>query len=283
MRCREDDRSNFFLWEKDGTQSAEMADVVIGLAGDLDVERRVARHIVGLAGAVGLPRRLALQADTAAACHAFHDFRCAGVEGERGRQDDADRFLRAVGELDAVADALAVEVDAGLGGDGDAVDLVLRQLGVEGLGGLGRGFRTGGRPYPKGSLLATIQSPCQNSCDGKRFIGETFSVFSILNNDIAILAKPTVGAHQKVVSFFFKTGRNNYYQITIFPASTITRSNTPIIQEHALVDMAPALRRCFCTLIALFLHPTCLLSAVKLHPFCTHPDDLRSSCSIRTF
>jgi hypothetical protein len=36
------------------------------------------------------------------------------------------------------------------------------------------------------------------------FIGETFSVFSILNHVIAILAKPTVGTHQKVISFFFK-------------------------------------------------------------------------------
>src|SRR5690606_23710974 len=55
--------------------------------------------------------------------HAFHDLGRAGVEGERGGEDDADRLRRAVGELDAVADALAVEVNVGLGGDGDAVDL----------------------------------------------------------------------------------------------------------------------------------------------------------------
>jgi len=61
-------------------------------------------------------------------------------------------------------------------------------------------------------------------------------------NSIAILAKPTVGTHQKVTFFFFQTATMiiSTYFYMMFPSSTITRSNTPIIQEHALVDMAPA-------------------------------------------
>src|SRR5690606_26441989 len=88
-----------------------------------DVEAGIAGHVEGFAGGVGLPFSLALHAHAAASGHAFHDLGRAGVEGERGREDDADGLLRAIVELDSVADALAVEVDVGLGGDGDAVDL----------------------------------------------------------------------------------------------------------------------------------------------------------------
>src|SRR5690606_10494725 len=102
--------------------SAEVADVVIRLvAGDL--EGRIARNIEGLAGAVVLPLALALQLDAAGAGHAFHDFRRAGVEGQGGRQDHADALLYAVGELDAVADALAVEIDIGLLDHADVIEL----------------------------------------------------------------------------------------------------------------------------------------------------------------
>src|SRR5690606_18025354 len=115
------------MMSKDGMaplpRSAEVADVMVGLARHFDVEAGIARHVEGFAGGVGLPVSLTLEAHAAAAGDAFHDFGRAGVESERGRQDDADGFLGAIGELDAVADALAVEVDVGLGGDGDAVDL----------------------------------------------------------------------------------------------------------------------------------------------------------------
>ena len=62
--------------------------------------------------------------------------------------------------------------------------------------------------------------------------GKTFSFFSILNHVIA--------THQKVISFFFQTATMIILTFMMIPSSTITRSNTPIIQEHALVDMAPA-------------------------------------------
>ena len=61
--------------------------------------------------------------------HAFHDLRCAGVEGQRCRQDHADRFFGAVCTGDTVADALAIKVNVGLGCDADVVDF---------LGGHGR-------------------------------------------------------------------------------------------------------------------------------------------------
>src|SRR5512142_767259 len=100
-----------------------MADVVVRLAGHFDVEAGIARHLERLPGAVGFPLALARQLDAAGACHGFHDFRRAGVEGERGRQDHADRFLAAVGELHGVRNALAVEIDVGLLVDCDMVEL----------------------------------------------------------------------------------------------------------------------------------------------------------------
>ena len=58
-----------------------------------------------------------------AASRAFHDFRCAGVEGEGGRQHHADRFFRAIRQRDAVAHTFAVKVNAGGGGNGDVVEM----------------------------------------------------------------------------------------------------------------------------------------------------------------
>ena len=65
------------------------------------------------------PRVAASQFVLTATCYAFHDLGCASVEGEGAWQNHADRFFSAVGVADAVADALAVKVDVGLGGDGD--------------------------------------------------------------------------------------------------------------------------------------------------------------------
>src|SRR5512139_1354057 len=100
-----------------------MADVVVGLAGHFDVEAGIARHLERLPGAVGLPLVFAGQFDAARARHRLHDLGCAGVEGERGRQDHADRFLGAVGQRNAVRNALAVEVDVGLGNNRYIVEL----------------------------------------------------------------------------------------------------------------------------------------------------------------
>ena len=54
---------------------------------------------------------------------AFHDLRCAGVEGEGGRQHHADRFFNSIRQGDAVAHAFAVKVNAGGGGNGDVVEM----------------------------------------------------------------------------------------------------------------------------------------------------------------
>src|SRR5512139_1896989 len=100
-----------------------MADVVVRLARHLDVEAGIARHLERLAGTVGLPLGLAGELDAARARHRLHDLGRAGVEGERGRQDHADRFLGAVGQRDAVRHALAVEIDVGLGNHRYIVEL----------------------------------------------------------------------------------------------------------------------------------------------------------------
>ena len=100
--------------------SAEMADVAVGLARDADLERGITGHAELVAGAGADPFGAAREQVLAAARRAFHDLGRAGVEGEGGRQDHADRFLAAVGERQAVADALAVEIHVGLRGDGRA-------------------------------------------------------------------------------------------------------------------------------------------------------------------
>src|SRR5512142_3292148 len=93
---------------------AEVADVVVRLAGHLDVEAGVAGNGKGLAGLAGLPV-FALDLVAAGSGHSLHDLGDAGVEGERGGQDDADRLLGTVGELNGVGNTLAVEIDVGLG------------------------------------------------------------------------------------------------------------------------------------------------------------------------
>src|SRR5574343_2102985 len=106
-------------------QSAEVADVVIRFVAS-DFEAGIARHVEGLAFAVGFPLALALELDATGAADAFHDFRRAGVEGQAGRQDHADRLLGAVGQHHGVADTLAIKVNIGILDHGHVV--VLRHL-----------------------------------------------------------------------------------------------------------------------------------------------------------
>ena len=101
--------------------SAEVADVVVSLA-DADVKAGVGGDGKLLAGVAGLPSFVASKSVLTGAGHAFHDFRCAGVEGERGRQHHTHGFLCAVCQRDAVADALAIEVHVGLGVDAGVVN-----------------------------------------------------------------------------------------------------------------------------------------------------------------
>ena len=91
-----------------------MADVVIGLAvGNRNLEAGIARHVERLAIAVCLPLAFTLELDAAGAANTFHDFRRAGIEGQAGRQDHANRLLGAVGQHNGVADALAVKINIG--------------------------------------------------------------------------------------------------------------------------------------------------------------------------
>ena len=87
-----------------------MANVVIRLVTG-DFKRRVTRHIKRLAGAVGFPFSFTLQTHAAATTHAFHDFWCARIEGQRRRQNDTDCFFGAIGKLHGVANALTIKVD----------------------------------------------------------------------------------------------------------------------------------------------------------------------------
>src|SRR5687767_3349266 len=88
-------------------RSAEMADVVISLR-DPDIETGVRRHAEFFARSALAPFVAAGEFVFAAAPDAFHDFRGAGLEGERGGQHHADGFLAAVGQGKAMAHALAV-------------------------------------------------------------------------------------------------------------------------------------------------------------------------------
>jgi hypothetical protein len=99
-----------------------VADVVEGFS-DADVEARLTRHAEPLSRLHTDPTLGAGQLVLAAAGHALHHFRRFGAEGERGRQNHPDRFSGAVGHGEAVADAFAVEIDAGLRCDGHAVKL----------------------------------------------------------------------------------------------------------------------------------------------------------------
>ncbi len=104
-------------------RSGKVADVVVGMAADADLEARLRRHREALPGLGRQPGAAARQQVLARTAHALHDFGRTGVKSEGGGQDHADRFFAAVGQREAVADALAVEIDVGLGLDGHAVEL----------------------------------------------------------------------------------------------------------------------------------------------------------------
>ena len=99
-----------------------MADVVISL-GHADIEFGVAGHAELVAFGLRHPGIRPGQLVFTAATHAFHDLRSAGAKRQAGGQHDADRLLGAVGQGEAMADAFAVEIDVGLGGEGDVVEL----------------------------------------------------------------------------------------------------------------------------------------------------------------
>lgn len=86
--------------------SLEVADVIEHFQ-RFNIEGRVARDMEGLAALVFRPFGFALEADAAAAGIQLHDFRCAGVEGQRGRKNHAHRLAGAIGKLHGMADALA--------------------------------------------------------------------------------------------------------------------------------------------------------------------------------
>lgn len=88
-----------------------------------DLKTGIARHIETLSRAVGLPRVAACQFHAALAADDFHDFRCAGIEGKRGRQNDAEGFFAATSKQDSVRNAFAIKVDVGFFNDADVVEL----------------------------------------------------------------------------------------------------------------------------------------------------------------
>lgn len=108
--------------------SGVMADVVVSL-GHANVELGVRGDLKALASRGLFPLIAAVELVFAGAAHAFHDFCSCGAKGQRCRQHHAHRLLGAVGQGEAVADALAVKVNIGLGGEADACD---------GFGGHGR-------------------------------------------------------------------------------------------------------------------------------------------------
>ena len=100
-----------------------MADVVISL-GDANFKTGIAGNIEFLARFGAQPIIAALEFVFTRSAHAFHDFWHTGVEGEGRGEDHTHRLLGAVSQGDVVADAFAVKVDVGLGGDGDVVDFL---------------------------------------------------------------------------------------------------------------------------------------------------------------
>ena len=99
-----------------------MADVVKGF-GHADLELAVARHAKAFARADAVPLGFARQQILAATCYAFHHFGRCSAKGQFGRQNHPDRLFASIGQSQAVADAFALEVNAGLGGDGCALEV----------------------------------------------------------------------------------------------------------------------------------------------------------------
>src|SRR6478609_3073004 len=109
----------------------ERADVLAEAGRHLDGEAALAGHVEISAGGVILHRGLAVEGHAAGAGDDLHALGRAGTEVVAAGIDEPEGLLRAVGHQHGVADNLAVEVDVGLGVDGDAGEL--------------RGERHGGR------------------------------------------------------------------------------------------------------------------------------------------
>ncbi|MFT5533791.1 MAG: hypothetical protein ACI802_002026 [Candidatus Paceibacteria bacterium] len=90
----------------------------------LDIEAGVGCHVETLATFEALPRALAGQFDAAFAGVDFHDFRCAGGEGQCRWKNHAQGFFAAVGKRDRVRHAFAIEVQVGFFADGDVGEVV---------------------------------------------------------------------------------------------------------------------------------------------------------------
>ena len=104
-------------------ESTKVTDVVISLS-DANLKAGLAWHTEFFASFGADPVLAACQFVFARTPHALHDFGCAGVEGQSGRQNHAHRFFGAVCQHDVVADAFAIKVNVGLGGDGDVIDFL---------------------------------------------------------------------------------------------------------------------------------------------------------------
>lgn len=102
-------------------ESAEMANVVVRVA-DPNLERGVAGNTETLAIARGKPVLGADKLVLASTSHALHGLRSGGAECKRRGKHHPDRFLGAIGQAQAVADASTVEIDVGLRVDSDIGD-----------------------------------------------------------------------------------------------------------------------------------------------------------------
>ena len=96
-----------------------MADVVVSRANP-NLKLCVSWNLEFLSCAGGEPLGRSRQLVFAASRNAFHDLGRNRSKYQGGGQDDAHRLFTSVGHGQAVANALAVEINAGLGGNGDA-------------------------------------------------------------------------------------------------------------------------------------------------------------------
>ena len=77
--------------QKPDDESAEMANVVIGIAfSHGNLERGIARDIEGLAFAPSCPVAFTLETNPAGTADTFHDFRRTSIESQTGRQDHTE-------------------------------------------------------------------------------------------------------------------------------------------------------------------------------------------------
>ena len=140
-----------------------MADVVVSLS-HADVELGVRGNVKAFASARGLPCAAAVQLVFARTTHAFHDFCSGSTKRQCSGQNHADGFLGAIGQGEAVAYALAVKVDVGLGGQSDAGEM-LGSHGERAVAGVGSKLSIlGYLRHPWGFAKRTRKSPWAGAC-----------------------------------------------------------------------------------------------------------------------